>query len=303
VGEQSYCIDIDAVESIRGSDQVAPQRGPKGRLGWIGKDRRIPVYSMQARLDQALPGKQTLGAILVLENAQSPWALAVDQVSRVVEVRSSDVFALPRIVSRARGGLFQSVVSFGDSLVLLPRLEGLHPDARDVREDPLQGDPDDKPRRPSQQALKNHSAQRRIVVFEVPNHRGDEPRLSLGFSVKQVMEVRESEAPLPVPSSPSYLMGLIRWRDRPIPVIDIGNRLGMRPLRNALTGRFAVVRGTGDEDFCAVPATTNMGAETLPLPYHPSPRPLGVDDRLSLGLFERPDRALVLLPNLERVLA
>ena len=59
-----------------------------------------------------------------------------------------------------------------------------------------------------------------MIVFRI----GDE---HIGVDISQVREVTEAQAPVPVPRSPAFLVGLVNIRGEVIPVISLKRRLGL----------------------------------------------------------------------------
>jgi chemotaxis signal transduction protein len=71
--------------------------------------------------------------------------------------------------------------------------------------------------------------QGQIMVFSVADPRPGEQPLSFGLSISQINEILYPLPLLPVPGAPPFVLGLINWRDRPVPAIDLGARLGLVP--------------------------------------------------------------------------
>jgi purine-binding chemotaxis protein CheW len=58
------------------------------------------------------------------------------------------------------------------------------------------------------------------LVFKIGNH-------PFGIHVEKVLEISEYKEPKPVPESPSYMKGVIEFREQVIPVIDTGLKFNM----------------------------------------------------------------------------
>jgi chemotaxis signal transduction protein len=101
---------------------------------------------------------------------------------------------------------------------------------------------------------RRHS-QGQIMVFSVADPRPGEQPLSFGLSISQINEILYPLPLLPVPGAPPFVLGLVNWRDRPVPAIDLGARLGLAPEASPSASgrnRLIIVRDKGH----ALPVTS-----------------------------------------------
>jgi chemotaxis signal transduction protein len=96
---------------------------------------------------------------------------------------------------------------------------------------------------------------------------------------------------IPVPAAPDYVLGLINWRNRPIPLIDLALRLKMTSKGTGSangTARLLVVRDKVDGFAPPDPARGTSGEDS---------RKKGLGQAALAGLLIRPVIQLVRLPT------
>ena len=142
---------------------------------------------------------------------------------------------------------------------------------------------------------------RRMLMFELPSFDQQQTALLCGLSISQVPEVVSYQPVIPVPASPGRVVGLIRWRDRPVPLIDLGRQFGLGTLDYQLGVRLVIARGTEDGELCAIPATSLRG-ESLPIQHSPFKDDLPVDRALLRGVFMVEGKTL-LVPDIDAILS
>jgi chemotaxis signal transduction protein len=126
----------------------------------------------------------------------------------------------------------------------------------------------------------------------------------------------------PVPAAPAFVLGLVNWRDRPVPVIDLANRLGLAGLaRSNANGRTRLMIARDKDHVLSVRSSegnalkrgSNQGTLVgflvrpairllrLPIAHQPSSRPLTLDRVLTRGMVELEKETLV-IPDLRGIL-
>lgn len=236
VGSESFVVASEGVVGIERTDRL--QRNPAGGeiAGWLlGGDggRRaeedIPVFSLAVRLglgdrpsDRARSA--TRGAILRLQSeggAGRVSAVLVDGLGRAnfgVEHRRPIPAALGRY-----GSLFRGALVAGDRIELELDIATLGVSSVDaaglrpaVSEAPL-------PAADGLPLLRSRGTVSRGIVFSALGGDGrsiEGERFAL--SAAQVLEVTGDLAIRKVPGAEPPLVGLVAWRDRAVPVFDLG---------------------------------------------------------------------------------
>ena len=265
-GGQNYCLDMDCVQSIQRGDRFQHEPGAAGLLGWLpGKGARIPAYSLQQLFEKRARPDTVTGTFLVLASQRGPWAVSVDKVSRAIEVGTDQVAALPSILAGAHAGGVKGIVTLAEEFSFYLSSDGLHPE--NPAEVPGPGLPERRRSAPSGMSEgSGTSAQRirRMLMFELPSFDQQQTALLCGLSISQVPEVVSYQPAIPLPASPDRVVGLVRWRNRPVPLVDLGRQFGLGTLDYQPGVRLVIARGTADGELCAIPATSLRG-ESLPI--------------------------------------
>jgi chemotaxis signal transduction protein len=287
-----------------------------------------------------------------------PWALLVDRVSRVIQVPADRVVPLPPIVVNPSADYFQGVIKLDEELILFLAPERLHPDASLPPAPPQAGGSEGRPQaggsegrpqaegsegRPQAEGSEGEAreaaspssrpptvgagGQRRshgqIVVFSIAESHPAEQTLSFGLSISQVPEILQSLPMIPVPAAPAFVLGLVNWRGRPVPVIDLARRLGLAPeAAPSANGRTHLIIARDKSDVLPVPnpaegdsskEQSNQGALVgfpvrpairvlrLPIAHRPCRRTLPLDQTLTRGIAELENETLV-VPDIRGIL-
>jgi len=325
-------------------------------VGWLpGKEGDIPVFSLADQIGRfslaSLPTEGGGGAsqrIVVLNPPPSPsqaggsergqpWALLVDRVSQVIRIPADRVVPLPPIVVNPSADYFKGVIKLDEQLILFLSPERLHPDASLSAGGPVRKAASPSPgpilstRSPTASAARQRRRHGQIVIFSIAELHPGERALSFGLSISQVPEILEPLPTVPVPAAPAFVLGLVNWRDRPVPVIDLTSRLGLAPEANRSANgrtRLIIARDKGHGLPVQSPALSpvegvveassskggsNQGALVgflvrpaiqvlrLPIAHQPCSRTLPLDQTLTRGIVELENETLV-IPDIRGIL-
>jgi purine-binding chemotaxis protein CheW len=296
VASQIYGLDMAWVGSIQRLDHLQRDHAADGRVGWIaGQEGKLPVYRLSACL--GLPDGQDspLQRIVTLNSKGDPgWALLVDRVSQPAEISSDWIFGLPPVVMNAAGHSFSSVVRLGEEFALLLAVEKLHP-AYIAKPQPILAVPAPAPQT---SGARSRSGYNRMIVFSVPSLVPGERPLSFGMSISQVTEILEPLPLIPVPGAPTYILGLVNWRQEPVAVLDLARWLGLPTQENNDPVRLLIAATpAGKVGFLIRPGSRVL---RLPVAHRPCSQPPVVDWTLVRSLVELENETL-LLPDLRKI--
>jgi len=299
-GRESYCLDIGSLSGIHRSERLRLNPKQEHPLGWLPvPEGEIPVFSLAERLGGTAA---TEGTIVALRGPLGPWGLLVDRVTRVVTAFDR-VYPLPRIVD-SRAGLFRGVVALGEEMLLYLDPERLHPEGASVPAseapagrglgppaDPLPGG------RPPQRPVRRTG---RLLVFSLLNPAVGAWNPTCGLSITQVLEIMPSVQPVRVPQAPPHVWGLANWRGCPVPVVDVGLRLGLPPARYDAAARLLVSRTASGSGLVAIPAQQEMRGQSLPVRARRWEGELLPESSFTCGIFHLDSGPLV-IPDLDAI--
>jgi purine-binding chemotaxis protein CheW len=345
-----YGLDMSWVRSIQRSDRL--RRNPPHRrgepaepsgydpVGWLPADEgAVPVFSLADLLGRPSKKSNALQRIVVLNpppfpspveesegetqtDGRGPWALLVDRVSQVIQVPADRVAPLPPIVVNPSAAYFENVLKLDQELILLLSPQGLYsqsliPNLQSLSSSPhspsliLQSPPSLLSPPPLSLQSKT-SGRRHIIVFSTAEPQPGEQTLSFGLSISQVPEILSPLSLTPVPAAPDFVLGLVNWRDRPVPVVDLTTRLGLAASRPPGQTRLIIARDRGLVPSSS-PGETNTGTLVgfpvrpatrllrLPVAHRPCRLPLPLDQSLTRGIVELENEVLV-IPDVRNIL-
>lgn len=305
-----FCLDTVSLRGIARADLVEhhPDGDPfgEGPFGWLPGEEKIPVETLAAVFSSGVetPFEPTQrpslasGRILILESPTGRWALLVENVARIFETEPERVHPFPS-VARDDSNRFHGVVIHDGQLHLFLDPEVVRHRRAGAATGPAAAAPGQGGSRPEPElrdttaVVKRRAGAGRIVSFSTsgPNQRP----FRYAISITQVAEVLPPQPFLSVPGAPSWVVGLINWRERPVAMVDLDRRLALAS--HADFERVMVVR-TGREDaFLALPVLRDLRVLSLPVEHRPAQGEFPVESTLVRGIFELGGETLV-IPDL-----
>jgi chemotaxis signal transduction protein len=280
--DQTFGVDLSWVAGVHRGD--APGAG--GGLAVVSLAERL---GLQERDQGARP-------VVSVRSSGAAWGLLVDRVLGAVHVTADQRFALRALSPACSTGPFRTVFVRGSEGMFL----GL--DLAELSPEPMPPDELDDASAPMALPVgRGAQSGGRIVLF-TPLGLPDMGRpVRVGLSVSQVLEVTEPLPILTIPTAPSFVCGLVCWRDRPVPVIDLAARFGFATDRFETGGRLLVARVGADAGLIGIPVRSSVQVRPLPLRHVASTYRLSVPDELLFGAVET-EEASVVVPNLRACL-
>lgn len=292
LGNDAFCVDMRWLRGIERTERL--QRNPGERPhGWLlGQD--VPVFDTARELfPERLGEPGPTSRILDFDIDGQRVALLVDRVSRAFH---ADLQPMPT-VARDPFQRIQGVAIHDDRihLVLAPlAIETPEPVGNPEPEPSPSGSPnlDDELTAPA--AHQNGQ----LVTFSNRRSQADATRFAL--SLRQIAEILPPAPITRVPATPPWLLGLIDWRGRPVPVIDPSRRLGGGI---TATERLLVVWTGHGNHTIALTSPSDVRMLNLPIDAKPLDPDidLPIDLSLTRGAFQL-DGAPLIVPDVERLL-
>ncbi len=286
-GAGEYGLEMDWVRSIQRIDNLQRTVGEGGEIGRLDMaGTSVPVWSLAERLNESAGKARESQRVIVMNDPIRPWGMLVDRVSQVTAVSQEQLFPMPMIAVNPARPYFSGVIRFGDALLLRLDPDCLHPDAawpiHSSTEDLL---PAPVPSIVDVQNGNGRSGQ--IVLFKLPGRSQEEQEFSFALSITQVAEALEPLPTIPIPGASDFVMGLANWRNRPVPVIDLGCRLGLMGVAGGYgSSRLMITRTTTGDELVGFLVRPSIRILRLPLNHQPNSHALPFDQRLIRGSFE-----------------
>ncbi len=325
IQDESYGLDMTWVRSIQRADQLKRESGDDGMVGWLSsREGNIPVYDLANRLGRAASTFNAQGRIIILNPLASgtmsaaarstrPWALLVDRVSQVIQVAMDRLIPLSAVTAHSLSNYFRGVIRLGEELVLFLAPEQLHPDAPSRAEQPVNQSEHSgsgtnystNGKAPASSGKNRARREKQILLFSTTEPLSGERALSFALSITQVPEILNTIPLTRVPGAPSFVLGLVNWRNRPVPVIDLDARLGLPSSTLSLDRRtrLLIVRspnGSGMDVFAGL-MIRQVRAIRLPLASKPCQYSLPIEKCLVSGMVDF-DKETVAIPNISQIL-
>jgi purine-binding chemotaxis protein CheW len=298
VGGESFGLDMTQVQSIQRADRLLPA-GP----GAAGKLRSgqgdLDVYRLADLLGRETAAGTSAQQVVVLKEAPRPVGLLVERAARVVEVPTRQFYPLPALLGEESGEIIQGVLNLEDDLLLLLAPETLI-DAGIWQTAPRRGPAALPPvggLRPP-----GRGSPKQVVLFNTAQSPRHTRPVTFGLGLNRVSEIMEPTALIPVPGAADFVFGLVRWRDRPVPVLDLARRLGLPPTVRDRRTRLMIVHLSVRAGLAGFLVRPSIRIRHLPLPHWPACRPLPLDPARIKVVVELKGETLV-IPDLAGLLA
>lgn len=309
IGSEHYALEMSTVPSVRQLAEVVTTASGEhaAQLGVlpVAGSEPVPVFSLAERLGRPEPDVDGRQHVVVAQTSRGPLALVVDTVSHVHAVSTSRLINLPPLLSNPSRRIVKNIVDFADvedgdatresdmSLLLSP--ERLHPSAAPVTPDPRRKKAAEEPATgPGLSVTRRHG---QIVLMSVTEEISDTLPV-LGLSVTQIAEILEPKPVIPVPFSADDVPGFVVWRNQPVPMINVGRRVGLSTV--PASDRLVVARGQGNSALFAFLAQSRMRPLRLPIEASPIDIPAELSGSAIRAAFTV-DSATVLVPDMTSI--
>lgn len=292
-GGRSYYLDAASVRSVHRKEEWRLNWRSDSPLGWIRHgDGELPILDMARALGVA--HSQVADNAFVVDTSEGPRAWGVGGVGRVISILDEQLLPVPEpclegSVSAPWLGLVTGQET--EALCLAPQWLGAASDASAVA---LQ------PAAPAAPAAAGAKPTGRAILFAGYDGKGRLPEIRFCFGFGQIGEFITAPQVIPFPGGPAWLSGLLVWRDRTVPIVN----LALASTGKALpidTEDFLVVRATAAGIFAAVTVFGRPDTVELPFQCEESSEPLAHSGWFH-GVYRRKHQ-LIVLPDLAAILA
>ena len=291
-GGRSYYLDASAVRSVHRKEEWRLNWRSDTPLGWIRhQGEEIPILDLARAL--GVSHSLVAGNAVVVETESGPKAWGVGGVGRVVALPRERILPVPDVCWTQDSPPWLGVVT-GEgtqALCVSPQHLGL-----------FTPEPHPRPAAPSRPTNSiNAQATGRAILFSAFDGRGRLPevRFCLGFG--QVAEFITLPRLVPITSGRPWLTSLVVWRDRSVPVIDLGWGVNGKT-SGAEVEDYLIARATAGGSFAAVTVFGKPEAVELPFECEQDPAPPLSSPHWFRAAFRR-QHQLLLTPDFAAILA
>lgn len=251
VDSGAYGFAAARVQGVHRWESVTPcaASGPAGCIGQLGQTPVFPLTFLLGLDEEAVPSG---GPVLLLDR----FAVQVDRVSRPAQVPLSEFRRLPLPV-RHNAGRVQGLARIDGELTLCLSADGLGPVAERSQEEAIPEWPVDEP-----WLADMGGDTRRLLCFLPP---GADDKAFFAVSYRQVAEIAQNLTLTRMRTASPCLAGLVNWRNRAVPVVDLAALVGLGPAPLVDVSRVLIARSPRTSELFAFPAS-HLGPVSLPLP-------------------------------------
>lgn len=292
-----FCFQSSEVKTIGLREDCSlldepASNGLLGQMPYAGHD--IPVLGLRHALGKPWPIANLREHVVVVSVENSCCGFLVDDVQRAQDVDPQNLSPLPKLATNPQLKYFRGVVRLPNvtddllqsALILSPQgLLCMDDATADFTLPPLD--------------LGNLLAQRGArhkKLIQFPLAPADDHELAIVFSATEVVEVIPAAELLPVPHAGPTFQGLLPWRNRFVPIVELGQHLGVDPLPLEQRTRIAIIRSPQDQ---LVGFYSNEDIHTLrfPLETIPCSLPRAIHANLVAGTFAKQDGSTLVMPS------
>ena len=336
-GGRDYFIELSGVASIQQSNVVAhlpTAAAPEGHIETA--QGTIPVYSVAHLLSGSAAGQFVECSLrsycLIVSHHGRRWGLMVVGIQRATELPAASLLSLPSDLSsdwclgaadptpladvlstQTEPDAANSQVAATSSLLLVLNpvaMDGTKPLILRARRE-TSAPAADSPIGLAATVAEQRSTIRQLVLFDL-NHQVDQGRrVCVALNAAQVAEVTGLQPIVELPLAPHGVLGLIHWRGRAVPVLNLAESFGTVVEDSTTSGshresasivlRIAIVRRPQSDDHIAFVTSSNIRTQTLDGTPSQSRPELAANSPLLLGVFDRNHETL-LIPDLNELL-
>lgn len=303
VGEWGCCLELSLIRTMARTERLRRNGDGDWPLGWLpSPEREVPVYDLAGLVGSPPAGE---GVILVVGRGGATWGVMVQRVSHPFTPALRECQPLPTVGGEPLSPLCSEAVRWRGAWLPLLRPERLlapaeepEPAAGDVPAADL-GSP--RPATPLAPVPATGEGPRKLLLFslEAPLAKGG--RILVGAALPQVAEILAPRPPAPLPAAATGVCGLLDWQGRPVPWIDVAERLGLELGAAAPVRRLVVLRSPRGPAYAAVGAAEEPRIVRLPLPLEPC-EDEGIAEAAGIRAVFRLGRDTLILPDLARLI-
>lgn len=298
VGSHQFGVERHKVQSIQHGNLVHTLSTDNGKFKAILRtnEGELPVLRLADFIGKSsiIPIEQQ--RVLILRGQWGLWCLLIDTISQVTFVPASKIRPLPGVTHIA---FADSVFIEGKTVILILSPDKINPNRVIETAPPLRVAPPIQPI-PTESTVKGQ-----LVLFQLPGTEEGDSQFSVGLTPKQINEVLRNTTLQTVPSTTTFLKGMITWRGRLVPVMDLGERLGLGTSDKQefkKQDRIVIAHGKDSSQLLAFYSDSTIDVLHLPAPHKPSANTTKIEKALMHGAADYAGQT-VIIPHIANIMA
>lgn len=256
---QSYCLDVESIREIVPATSFLFNEGSDTPFGWIEVDgETIPVHALSWLVQGVYLGNPRRGRIIVIEGEEGCRGLLVDGFDALAPQTPVRFYPLPDALRGPRSGYLRGVAYLGAQPLLYLAIERLLPLSPARRQAGNEGESSGAYR--GEQGICDGDV---AITFASIDHPESSVPVELAIGVELVCEFLDGADLVAVHEAGKHLPGIIDWRGRPVPMLNVYHCLGVDDRVESRSPGYVVVR-TGEEgELLALPSTDDPRVQKL----------------------------------------
>lgn len=313
IGHDEYCLETRYIQSIRQAKILLESASGAGDIV-DHNGHELPVVRLDDLLGYDNAPRPDREHILIIGAERGPCALVVGGLKKAIPLSLDRFSPLPALAVDRADSYFSGVADFRTlettdvenenqvdqanrsliSLVLSPG--GLFSQQQRSTEDTFKS--------PPLRVRFNHKASRegQMMIFGMPHVETLGDPMAVALSVTQVLEVVHDVPLTYVPGARDGVLGITKWRDHLVTVVDVLQLLGFDTLPAEHHQRIVIAR-RADGELVGFHATANVRTVRLPIESTPFVSlPATTRRDLLRGCFSSKSGDILALPAIDRLL-
>ena len=298
VGSHQFGVERQHVQSVQHGNLVRVLPTDDGTFKAILKTNEgdLPVLRLVDFLNEPVVSKMAQQRLLILHSREGLWCLLVDSVSQADFLPASAIRPLPKVTNIS---FADTVFVADDTIMLILSPDKINPNRPALDQPAL---PKAPPIRPVQPTANTDG---HLVLFQLPGTAQDDTLFAVGLTPKQINEVLRNVTLQSVPAATNSLKGVITWRGQLVPVMDLGQRLGLVDSAEQefkKQDRIVIAHGVDSDQLLAFYADASVDVLHLPAPHKPSSNTAKIEPNLIHGAAEYAGQT-VIIPHIANIMA
>ena len=297
IGSQAYCVNMANLNSVQRRVKLIRDGQNKQGYGWLKLNhQKIPVIASTHFFGVSKNTPMVDSPILVFDLGDRLLGLMVDRVHQIFQPEPDQIMTMPDAWTSMVSTVYQGVVAFEKNFLLWLAPEKLE-EKEEWEEAQAPGPRTGPPKMPH--TFSNRKPM--FTLFNTGNRTGGNKPIHYGISISQVGEILELPKVTVLPRSREDVIGMVAWRNKPLPIIDLDKRLSLGGFHSTGSARLLVTRTTNPNEYLGIKTQSNLRIQTETSNWKPSRRHHKCNLHFVMGIYEG-EKDVVIFPDLDKLI-